>query len=101
VPQTPALYETVPLFLIPRGRLGGYLLAGLSLAATVYMRTVTPLRSDMSIEASLAERWPIMFWFMYLPALVMVLLPAVEERLRRRTGMSMPRVARSEGGIAD
>ncbi|MEO6057047.1 MAG: hypothetical protein ABIQ49_09425 [Gemmatimonadales bacterium] len=80
VPQTPALYETVPLFLIPRTRWGGYLLAVLSLLATAYMRTVTPLAPDMAIEESLAARWPIMFWSMYVPALVMVLLPAVEER---------------------
>jgi hypothetical protein len=84
VPQTPALYETIPLFLIPRTRLGGYLLAALSLAATVYMRTVTPLDSSMRIEDSLVQRWPIMLGFMYLPALLMVLLPSPEERVGRR-----------------
>jgi hypothetical protein len=84
VPQTPALYETIPLFLIPRTRWGGYLLAVLSLAATAYMRTVTPLGPGMRIEDSLVQRWPIMFWSMYLPALVMVLFPAVEERLGAR-----------------
>jgi hypothetical protein len=81
VPQTPALYETVPLFLIPRSRWGGYLLAALSLAATVYMRRMTPLGPGMRIEVNLVQRWPIMFWSMYLPALIMVLLPAFEKRL--------------------
>lgn len=84
IPQTPALYETIPLFLIPRSRWGGYALAVLSLVATGYMRAVTPLGPAMSIEASLASRWPIMFWFMYLPALLMVLLPALEGRFRAR-----------------
>jgi hypothetical protein len=84
VPQTPALYETIPLFLIPRSRWGGYLLAVLSLLATAYMRTMTPLGPDMRIEDSLRQRWPIMFWFMYLPALLMVLLPLLKERLGGR-----------------
>ena len=91
VPQTPALYETIPLFLIPRTRWGGYLLAALSLAATAYMRTVTPLDSSMRIEDSLVERWPIMLCFMYLPALLMVLFPAVEERLGQRLGALLVR----------
>jgi hypothetical protein len=85
VPQTPALYETIPLFLIPRSRWGGLLLAALSLLATAYMRAVMPLEAGMPIEENLAQRWPIMFWFMYLPALAMVLLPLVEDWLRRRS----------------
>lgn len=84
VPQTPALYETIPLFLIPRTRWGGYLLAALSLLATGYMRTVMPLGPGMRIEESLTRRWPIMFWCMYLPALIMVLLPVLEERFGAR-----------------
>jgi hypothetical protein len=81
VPQTPALYETIPLFLIPRTRWGGYALAGLSLAATVYMRRAKPLIAGMPIEANLTSRWPIMFWFIYLPALIMVLWPLAGPRL--------------------
>jgi hypothetical protein len=91
VPQTPALYETIPLFLIPRTRWGGYLLAVLSLLATGYMRTVTPLGPGMHIEQSLVQRWPIMFWFMYLPALLMVLLPALEERVGARLSARLVR----------
>jgi hypothetical protein len=91
VPQTPALYETIPLFLIPRTRWGGYLLALLSLAATAYMRTVTPLDSSMRIEDSLVQRWPIMLGFMYLPALLLVLLPDLEDRLERRLGVWLAR----------
>jgi hypothetical protein len=91
VPQTPALYETIPLFLIPRTRWGGYLLALLSLAATAYMRTVTPLDSSMRIEDSLVQRWPIMLGFIYLPALLLVLLPDLEERLERRLGVWLAR----------
>jgi hypothetical protein len=75
VPQTPALYETLPLFLIPRSRWGGYLLAGLSLVATWVMRSALPVYAGTPIEESLARRWPVMFWLMYLPALLLVLLP--------------------------
>ena len=83
VPQTPALYETIPLFLIPRSRWGGLILAALSHVATAYMRAVMPLRAGMPIEENLAQRWPIMFWCMYLPALLMVLLPLVRDHIRR------------------
>jgi hypothetical protein len=81
VPQTPALYETIPLFLIPRSRWGGYALAVLSLLATVLMRRAKPLVVGMPIEENLASRWPIMFWFIYLPALLMVLWPIIGPRL--------------------
>ena len=83
VPQTPALYETIPLFLIPRSRWGGLMLAALSHVATTYMRAVMPLQAGMPIEANLAQRWPVMFWCMYLPALLMVLLPLARDHIRR------------------
>ena len=94
VPQTPALYETIPLFLIPRTRWGGYALAGLSIAATAYMRAFTPLDSSMRIEDSLVRRWPIMLGFMYLPALLLVLFPGLEERVGARLGalLARPRI---------
>jgi hypothetical protein len=96
VPQTPALYETLPLFLLPASRWGGYLLAALSLIATYVMRTALPLVAGAPIEVNLARRWPVMFWFMYLPALVIVLWPWLRRHLPGT--LKDPRSRRRVGG---
>jgi hypothetical protein len=75
VPQTIGLYDTLPLFLIPRSRWQGYALAGLSYVAAFGQAALVPRTPGMTLEAMLAARWPIVFVCLYLPALVMVFLP--------------------------
>jgi len=75
VPQIIALYDTLPLFLIPRTRWQGYGLAGLSYVAAFGQVAMVPRHPGMPLEAMLADRWPFIFFCLYLPALVMVLLP--------------------------
>jgi hypothetical protein len=75
IPQTIGLYDTLPLFLIPRSRWQGYTLAGLSYVAAFAQVAVVPRHFGMNLEAMLAARWPFIFVCLYLPALVMVLLP--------------------------
>jgi hypothetical protein len=75
VPQIISLYDTLPLFLIPRTRWQGYGLAGLSYVAAFGQVAMVPRQSSMPLEDMLAHRWPFLFLCLYLPALVMVLLP--------------------------
>jgi hypothetical protein len=75
VPQIIGLYETLPLFLIPRTRWQGYALAGLSYVAAFGQVAAVPRTPGMPLETMLAARWPFMLFCLYLPALVMVLLP--------------------------
>jgi hypothetical protein len=79
VPQTIGLYETLPLFLIPRTRWQGYGLAGLSYVAAFGQVAMVPRDPGMPLETMLADRWPFVFFCLYLPALVMVLLPGPRE----------------------
>jgi hypothetical protein len=83
VPQIIGLYDTLPLFLIPRSRWQGYALAGSSYVAAFGQVAAVPRHPGMTLEAVLAARWPFIFICLYLPALVMVLLPRpVEARAR-------------------
>ncbi|HEY9505010.1 MAG TPA: hypothetical protein VIQ27_03480 [Gemmatimonadales bacterium] len=75
VPQTIGLYETLPLFLIPRTRWQGYALAGLSFAAAFGQALVVPRIPGTSWEAINTARWPFIFFFLYLPALLILFLP--------------------------
>ena len=71
IPQTGWLYDTVPLFLIPRTRWEAYGLAGLTqLAAIISATRITP---EMSLVTALERRWPVLLLLVYLPALVLVL----------------------------
>jgi hypothetical protein len=79
VPQTIGLYETLPLFLIPRTRWQGYALAGSSYVAAFAQVAAVPRLPGMTLDAVLADRWPFLFVCLYLPALVMVLLPRSAE----------------------
>jgi hypothetical protein len=71
VPQTTGLYESLPLFLIPKRRVWGYLLIlGSYLAAVAQpyaMRQVTAL------EPAIAANWPVILTCLWLPALGLVL----------------------------
>jgi hypothetical protein len=73
VPQTTALYETVPLFLIPRTRWEGYGLACLSYVAAFAGALVVPRTAEMSLEDTIVGRWPFVLVCVYLPVLLMVL----------------------------
>lgn len=78
MPQTIGLYETVPLFLIPRTRWQGYGLAGLSLIAAFAQAWILR-RADEPLSSLLLARWPILLVLVYLPALILVLrLPRTE-----------------------
>jgi hypothetical protein len=79
VPQIIGLYDTLPLFLIPRTRWQGYALAGLSYIAAFGQVAAVPRTPGMPLETMLAARWPFIFFCLYLPALIMVLLPRREE----------------------
>jgi hypothetical protein len=83
VPQIIGLYDTLPLFLIPRTRWQGYALAGLSYIAAFGQVAAAPRLPGMTLEATLAARWPFIFFCLYLPALVMVLLPRPVEARER------------------
>ena len=72
MPQTIGLYETVPLFLIPRTRWQGYGLAGLSLIAAFAQAWILR-RADEPLSSVLSARWPVLLVLVYLPALVLVL----------------------------
>jgi hypothetical protein len=83
VPQIIGLYDTLPLFLIPRTRWQGYALAGLSYVAAFGQVAAVPRTPGMPLETMLAARWPFIFLCLYLPALVMVLLPRPAEARAR------------------
>lgn len=70
VPQTTSLYEALPLFLIPRHRWEGY---GLTALSFVVAGLQGQWDHRVTIEAGLAQRWPVLFGLLYLPALWMVL----------------------------
>jgi hypothetical protein len=72
-PQTIGLYEALPLFLIPRTRWQGYGLAVASYAVAFGQALLVPRGPEMSWETVNEARWPFIFIFLYLPALVMVL----------------------------
>lgn len=71
VPHVTTLYETVPLFLVARNRVQGYLLLALSYLAAVVQAIVAPTGSLLQ---QVVGRWPVLLLLLYLPALVMVLL---------------------------
>jgi hypothetical protein len=73
VPQTIGLYEALPLFLIPANRWQGYLLAVFSYVAAFAQIMLVPRMPDVSWEATNAARWPFVFAFLYVPALVLLL----------------------------
>ncbi len=75
VPQMTGLYETVPLFLIPRNRWEGYALAGSSYVAAFLQVRYAPRAPGMSLDAVFAQRWPFVLAFVWLPALAMLLWP--------------------------
>jgi hypothetical protein len=72
-PHTIAFYDELPLFLIPRTKWEGYALATLSLVAAFLTGWLFPRYIGTPLEVNLADRWPVMFACLYLPALVMVL----------------------------
>lgn len=71
IPQLGMLYETVPLFLIPRSRWDAYALAACTHLAGLLM--YLNWRPGLPLVAELTRRWPIMLVLVYLPALVLVL----------------------------
>jgi hypothetical protein len=75
VPHTSSLFETLPLFLIPRTRVQGYALACLSFAALAAKQYTL---SGATLEAKIASAWPALFVFLWLPALIMVLFPRAQ-----------------------
>jgi hypothetical protein len=90
VPQTPSLYEAIPLFLIPET----WLEAGL-LAALTYLvgMTLTPI-TTATFNANLAASADRIVWFLYLPCVVMLLRrPRTVEQLAPPS----PSVPQAEG----
>jgi hypothetical protein len=73
VPQTAGLYESLPLFLIPRDKWGGYMLAALSYVPAFQLWVLDPRPPSAPLESVVAATWPVLFLSLYLPALAMVL----------------------------
>ena len=71
IPQTGTLYDTVPLFLIPRTRWEAYGLVALTqIAAVVSAARLSP---GMDLVTSIDRRWPVFLLLVYLPALGLLL----------------------------
>jgi hypothetical protein len=78
VPQTPGLYEVCLLTLVPQTRRRALLLAismNLLYLLTIGLNPTPPLGRNDGPLAYIPGRWPYMYLFAYLPALVMVLWP--------------------------
>ncbi len=72
IPQTTSLYESLPLFLVCRGRWDAYLLAVLSHVAAL-MQHLFYSAPGQVLETVIANRWPVFLVTLWLPALIMVL----------------------------
>jgi hypothetical protein len=70
IPQTPELYEALPLFLIPRTAWQGALLAILCYGV-VFGRAAGMAPTDYVADTALTGQW--MVWLLYVPCLIMVL----------------------------
>jgi hypothetical protein len=70
IPGSSALYETVPLFLIPANRYEGYVLTILSFVAAALMGFLVPAGTAPEM---MTGWWPYLLWLLYVPALAMVL----------------------------
>jgi len=71
IPQLGMLYETVPLFLIPRSRWDAYALAACTHLAGLLM--YLHRGAGLPLVTELTRQWPIMLVLVYLPALALVL----------------------------
>jgi hypothetical protein len=74
IPQTTALHGALPLFLVAENRKQGYVLAVASFVAAVWQVLILPA-SGLRLAEGLAQRWPILFGLLWLPALGLVLFP--------------------------
>jgi hypothetical protein len=74
IPQTTALHGALPLFLVAQNRWQGYGLALASFVAAVWQALILP-PAGIRLADGLAQRWPILFVMLWLPALALVLLP--------------------------
>jgi hypothetical protein len=81
IPQTTSLYESLPLFLVCRGRWDAYLLAVLSHVAALLQHLYFSAPGQV-LETVIANRWPVFLVALWLPALVMVLRPALPRPAR-------------------
>ena len=70
IPQTPELYEALPLFLIPQTTGQGALLAALCYGV-VFARGAGVAPADYLSDTALTGQW--MVWLLYVPCLIMVL----------------------------
>jgi hypothetical protein len=75
VPQSTGLYDTLPLFLIPRRRRDAYVLVVLTLVVAFLVPLLYPWRPAEGelLSDHLRERWPLTLACVYLPALLMLL----------------------------
>jgi hypothetical protein len=89
VPQITGLYETVPLFLIPRTRWEGYGLAVLTYMAAFGGAWAAPRGPGIHLVDTLAARWPFLLVCVYLPVLVMVLRGRGAEPLETAASSTM------------
>jgi hypothetical protein len=77
VPQTPLLYEAVPLFLLVTTWLEGAVLAALTYAAWFWWQRSAPFASYADAMAASGRA---MVWFLYLPLTALILWRGVRDR---------------------
>jgi hypothetical protein len=74
IPQTTALHGALPLFLVAENRWQAYGLAVASFVAAVWQVLILP-PAGIRLADGLAQRWPVLLVLLWLPALVLVLIP--------------------------
>jgi len=85
IPQTPELYETLPLFLIPNSAGQAALLAALNYGI-VFARGNLPVPPDYIGDTALTGQW--MVWLQYVPCLIMILARSNSETAPTRDAMT-------------
>jgi hypothetical protein len=81
IPRTELLYDVLPMLLVATSAASAALLTTCSVLALVGLAFLPP--PPLELGERLTTNWSIMFGLIYLPALLVVLSPLFEARLRR------------------
>jgi hypothetical protein len=82
IPRTESLYDMLPLFLVAESAASAAFLVVCSLLALVGMAILPATSTDLTVR--LSATWPVLLLLMYLPALLVVLSPILDRKLRRQ-----------------
>jgi hypothetical protein len=80
IPQSTVACETLPLFLIPRTRIEGYVLAILSWVGQGVTSTWFPPAESPGVAEHMLAAWPMLLVSAYVPALGLLLIHAWRDR---------------------